>query len=144
MLDLIIAGDFRELRRFWAAKMPNMPQPQNDEEAELVMHQTRTMASIPVKLRIWSHRWLKERDQPSFLPSHLIEQAEKFPVENCYSVGIAIGAVEASMLPVAERVRHAMETSVQEAMAGRVRPSNEQLRAVMSEAREKETKNLLG
>ena len=62
-------GDIHRTRFLWAHISPDMPQPENDAEAEVIMHQARTAAeSVPIQKRIYSHAFLEERGLPSQLP----------------------------------------------------------------------------
>lgn len=60
------------VRRIWAEVAPHLPQPANENETLFTLHMARTEAqSIPLNLRQYSHRWLRERGFGSMLPEAL-------------------------------------------------------------------------
>ncbi len=70
--------DVRRTRHLWAQVSPEMPQPESDAEAEVIMHQARTAAdSVPMPKRIYSHAWLAERGLPSQLPDGMKPPRER-------------------------------------------------------------------
>ncbi len=71
-------GDVHRTRHLWAQVSPDMPQPENYDEAEVIMHQARTAAdSVPIHKRIFSHAFLAERGLPSQLPDGLKPPRER-------------------------------------------------------------------
>ena len=71
-------GDVSRTRHLWAQVSPEMPQPQTDDEAEVIMHQARTAAdSVPMQKRIYSHAFLAERGLPSQLPDGMKPPRER-------------------------------------------------------------------
>lgn len=63
--------DVRGARKLWAHVAPHLAT-NSDKEALFTLHLARTGAnSIPVKLRVYSDRWLRERGVGSMLPKHL-------------------------------------------------------------------------
>ena len=71
-------GDARRTRHLWAQVSPDMPQPESDAEAEVIMHQARTAAdSVPMQKRIYSHAFLAERGLPSQLPDGMKPPRER-------------------------------------------------------------------
>lgn len=144
MIDLLIAGDFKSLRKFWSEKMPGMPQPENDEQAEIAMHHARTMSDIPSSLRMWSHKWLEERGLPSALPENLKERAKRLEPKVFRTVGISIASSDPWFKPVAEAIQRKMETKVLEVFSENKEPSSEVIRELLDEVREKEILKLLG
>lgn len=143
--DLLEAGDVRSLRRYWAEKAPNMPQPKNAEEAELVMHRARTEAeSVAFRHRAYSHAWLCERGLPSGLPDRLKPSAEKlYPVTKT-GVLISVNFRSKWMRPAIAEVRGAMEGAVLEAEADGLLENAAHVSARMKAAREKTMKVLFG
>lgn len=142
--SLLAAGDVRGLRAYWAKVSPQLPQLRNDEEAEIAMHMARTSAkSIPLKLRVWSHRWLVERMLPSQLPDALRARAERmYPVVRD-AVGISVNFSSALLAPAALEIRSSMEDAVEDAYAeGRTDPGFVTSR--MQEARARTTRALFG
>lgn len=103
--QLLIEGDFRAMRRVFAAHCPHLPEPADDDQAEVSMHMARTGAeSIPFRHRAWSHRWLSERKYPSLLSDKLKPKAERlYPVARPI-VGIAIKSLNKSRQPEADFV----------------------------------------
>ncbi len=68
LIDLDVNG----IRKLWAEVSPYLPQPQNTKEALFSLHMARTEAqSVPLGLRQYSHRWLRERGFGSMLPEAL-------------------------------------------------------------------------
>ena len=72
------SGDVRRTWQLWAAISPDMPQPENYDEAEVVMHQARTASeSMALEKRIYSHAFLDERGLPSHLPDEMKPKRER-------------------------------------------------------------------
>ena len=142
--NLLEAGDLDGLREHWAAAMPNMPQPETREQAEIVMHHARTQAeSLPLKARAYSHKWLCERKLPSGLPDRLKPSAERLYPTVATSVGISVNARNPWFKPAIAEVQGAMEYAVNEAYAdGRQEPDF--VRGRMNDARERTFKALFG
>lgn len=116
--QLLEAGDVDALRSAWSRVAPHLPQPASREAAEFVMHHARTqMASLPLRARAWSHRWLSERDRPSGLPDMLRPRAERMYPVIAEGVGISVNFNSEWMKPAAAEVRGAMEDVVAEAYA---------------------------
>ena len=143
--NLLEAGDVDGLRAHWAAAMPNMPQPETREAAEIVMHHARTQAeSLPLQARAWSHRWLCERDLPSGLPDRLKPSAEQICPVVKTSVFLSINSRSPWMKPACDEVRKAMECAVEEIYADGRQEDAALLRSRMNEARDKTYKALFG
>lgn len=141
---LLEEGDFKGLRRAWKELMPGMPQPKNLDEAEKTMHMARTAsASIPLRLRAYSHSWLRERNLPSQLPEKFKPRAERmFPVV-VEGVGVSVNFVSPHLQPAAEKVQTAMNLAIEEAFAdGEKDPAV--IKAKMMAAKDKEMKALFG
>jgi hypothetical protein len=143
--DLLEAGDVASLRRYWAEKAPNMPQPKNAGEAEIVMHRARTEAeSVAFRHRAYSHAWLCERSLPSGLPDRLKPSAEKlYPVVKT-GVMISVNFKSAWMRPAAGEVHGAMAAAVLEAEADGRLEDAAHVSARMRMAREKTLRALFG
>lgn len=137
-------GDLKALRGIWAKAAPHLPQPQNDEQAEIVMHRTRTEAtSVHFRFRAWSHRWLTERNLPSGLPDMLRPKAERMYPRVVEGVGISVNFRSSILKPAATEIRTAMEAEVEDAYAhGRTEPGF--VKARMEEARARTLKALFG
>ena len=131
------ACDVTGVRRLWAHEFPHLPQPQDDEEALVVLHMARTAAaSIPLKLRAYSHRWLLDHDFPSQLPDELKPAAERMYPKVVTAVGISVNASSELLEPAMEAVRKAMQDAVLEAYADGKQDDIAHLRKRMKEARD--------
>lgn len=110
----LVDGDAGAVRRLYAAVAPHMPQPADQAEAEIVLHMARTQSEgVPVRLRAWSHAWLRERGLPSQLPDDLRPAAERAHPIVVSAVGVAVKA----MSPDREALARAMETAMSNAVA---------------------------
>lgn len=129
--------DVPAARRLWAHAMPGLPQPESDAEVLATLHHARTQAaSLALRLRAWSHRWLLDHGLPSGLPDDLRPRAERMYPKVVSAVGIAVKPLTAAHRPLALAIRGAMEEAVMDAYAtGRTEP--EFVRARMREARAK-------
>lgn len=142
---LLIAGDVQGLRGLWEVAMPHLPQPKSYAEAEKVMHITRTQtASIPLRPRAYSHRWLTERNLPSYLPDELKPKAERMYPVVVEGVGIFVKpSNNAYLRPAQLEVQTSMEHAVADAYAeGRTDP--EFVKARMAEAKDRTMRALFG
>lgn len=55
--------DVPGIRKLWAHVSPHLAQPKTDLEALTTLHIARTQAeSLPLRLRQYSYKWLRERD----------------------------------------------------------------------------------
>jgi hypothetical protein len=102
----------------WSSVNPHLPQPANAEDAEVCLHLARTAAAtIDIKLRAYSHRWLTERKYPSQLPDKLKPRAERmFPVV-ASAAGFAWGSASAILQPAKPYVDRAVSARVEELFA---------------------------
>lgn len=145
---LLEAGDVDALRKAWSRVAPHLPQPASREQAEVVMHHARTQtASLPLRARAWSHRWLSERGLPSGLPDPLRPKAERIYPRIAEGVGISVNFKSAWMKPAAAEVRGAMEDAVSEAYAdtrGGQRPDPGFVAARMKDAKARKLRALFG
>ena len=91
-------GDVSRTRHLWAQVSPEMPQPQTDDEAEVIMHQARTAAdSVPMQKRIYSHAFLDERGLPSHLPDGMKPPRERHGPPVIFPAAlIAVGSLSRS------------------------------------------------
>lgn len=142
--NLLEAGDVEGLRSFWRDAASGMPQPETREQAEIVMHMTRTAAgSVSFRHRAYSHRWLTERNYRSQLPESLKPRAEQLHPQVVEAVGISVNFLSPYMAPAAAEVRKVMEHAVEDAYAeGRREPDF--VRQQMREARTKVERALFG
>lgn len=141
---LLEAGDIRALRTAWGRVAAHLPQPESDEQAEIVMHHARTSSeSISFEARAWSHRWLTERNLPSGLPDELKPPAERLYPRIAEAVGISVKASNPHLQAAAQEVQGAMAHAVEDAYAeGRTDPAF--VKARMEEARQRTYKALFG
>lgn len=142
--NLLEAGDVEGLRAFWRKAAPHLPQPESREQAEIVMHRARTeAASVSLRARAWSHRWLCDRGIPSGLPDDLKPKAERIYPRIVTAVGISVKAQSRHLKPIAAIVERAMADAVEDAYAdGRTDP--EFVKARMTEARERAWRSVMG
>lgn len=83
-------GDVAMLWRLWGKLNPGAYQPANWQEAEIQLHLARAAAdSVAIRLRCYSHHWLKERGLASPLPEALKPDAERFQPKVASAVGFA-------------------------------------------------------
>lgn len=138
------SGDVDGLRAAWAAVMPELPQPETREQAEIVMHRARTEAEcLPLRARAYSHRWLTERLLPSGLPDHLKPGAERLYPRVVDAVGVSINFRSRLLKPASRIVERSMCDAVEDAYAaGRKEPAF--VKARMTEARDRTIKALFG
>lgn len=138
-------GDHRRLRRAWPELFPHLPGPKTDDEAEIVLHHTRTQnPRIEFKLRAWSHRWLIERDLPSGLPDELKPKAERLYPVVVSAVFVSANSNSPALRPLAKLVQNAMSDAVLEAEADGRLLDAPFVRARIQDARKKTFKQLLG
>lgn len=121
LVDLDVAG----VRALWRRVAPHLAQPLNDDEALATLHRARSeAASIGLKLRAYSHRWLLDHGYPSGLPDELKPKAERMYPRIVDAVGISVRASSPELLPLAMEVEQAMSDAVAEAYAdGRKDPA---------------------
>jgi hypothetical protein len=142
MRQVLVECDVSGARRLWAEYAPHMPQPQNDAEALVCLHRARTeAASIALRLRAYSHRWLVDNGWPSGLPDELRPKAERLYPRIALSVGIGVKSVYPD---VAAEIRSAMEDAVLEAEADGRLTDAPFVKGRMMEARAKARKILFG
>lgn len=141
----IIDIDIPAARKLWRHVAPHFPQPKTDHEALTTIHMARTqMDAMPMQMRAYSHRWLLDSGYPSQLPDELKPQAERMYPRIIEAVGLSINSSSPHLKPVADMVRIAMENTINDAYSNRVRPSLDQIKDMMAQARVKIIKKLLG
>lgn len=135
--QLLEDGDVDGLWQAWGRIAPHLPQPKTRQDAETTMHIARTAAaSIPEAARLYSHRWLTERNLPSQLPGDMLPKIVD-------AVGISVNFTSPYLKPAAAEVRGAMEHAVLDRFAmGDKRP--EIVQTAMREARDRTMKALFG
>ena len=142
--QLLEDGDVTGLRQAWSKIAPHMPQPETFEAAEITMHMTRTAsATISLKARAYSHRWLSERMLPSQLPDELKPEAERLYPRIASVVGVSVNFGSKHLASAAVEVRTAMSDAVEDAYAeGRRDPRF--IQQQMHEARHRAMRSLFG
>ena len=112
--------DVEGIKKLWSHVAPNMPQPENGYQAAAQIHIARTgMEKMPVKLRLYSHCWLRDEGliKASKLPDHLRPRAEReYPV-GVRAVGIAVKPLSGAFTPYHLGIRSEMEYAVHETYA---------------------------
>lgn len=138
-------GDLDGLRGIWAEAAPHLPQGMSDAQAEIVMHRARTeAASITLRARAYSHRWLCERNLPSGLPDDLKPKAERMYPRLVDAVGISVKARSPDFRPAALMIQTAMSDAVEEAYADGRGADIPFVRKRMREARARTLNKLFG
>lgn len=136
--------DINGMRKLWRHVSPHLPQPGSDAEILITLHHARTQAeSMPLKLRAYSHHWLRERSYPTGLPDQLKQSAERMYPRIAEAVGISVNAKSSFMKPIASIVQRAMADAVEDAYAdGKTEPGFVKTR--MFEARDRTLSKLIG
>ncbi len=81
------------IRRLWAHIAPAMPQGGTDRDVMIMIHHARTQsASLKLRLRAYSHRWLVDNGYPSGLPDELKPRAERMYPKVVGVVGISVNS----------------------------------------------------
>lgn len=138
------SGDVRLVRRASARLFPHLPPPASDNEAEASMHMARTqMPSMPLKLRVYSHRWLAERGLPSQLPDDLRPKVEQIHPVIAEGVLVAVDSQSEEMKPIAKLIEAAMCDAVEDCYANGDRDPRI-VKARMAEAKARKFRELLG
>lgn len=134
------------VRKLWQHLAPHMPQPSSDAEALATIHIARTQCeALPPSQRIWSHRWLTERNIPSSLPDHMRPSAEQVVPRIIKAVGNSVNFSSSLLKPVETPVRQAINHAILDIHADDPDFSDDDLiRRRMNEARMKTIKQLLG
>ena len=130
--------DVEGVKRLWHHMAPDLPQPQSDHDILVSIHHARTSAnSVHLRLRAYSHAWLRERGYPSALPDDLKPRAERMYPIAVRAVGIAVKSANEGS-PVGIAVQRAMEDAVLDIYADPKRWGDDALiKRRMMEARER-------
>lgn len=132
------------IRKLWRHVSPHLPQPKDDHEALVTIHQARTRAeSMAMRLRFYSHRWLLDNGYESGLPDRLKPSAERVYPRVVEAVGISCNATSSLFRPITGIIQGAMSDAVLECYADGERQP-EIVKGKMMEARRKTISNLLG
>jgi hypothetical protein len=130
--------------KLWEQVAPNMPQPKSEHEARVIMHHACTQtATVALRSRAYSHRWLIDNGYPSGLPDNLKRPAERMFPKIVDVVGIACGSASEAMRPLVPHVRGAMEEVVLDHYADGIKDPKI-IKPRMLEARRKAIKKLIG
>lgn len=138
------SGDVNLLRKTSAKLFPHLPQPETYADAEKSMHMSRTqLPTLSDAQRLYSHRWLTERNLPSQLPDELRPNAEQVCPVIAEGVMVAVMAQTDEMKPFAAELERRMSDAVEDAYAnGDTAPAI--VRQRMQEARSRTYRELLG
>lgn len=118
MLRCIRDLDHETARRLWKLERPNAPQPEGDYQAMMMLHYARTkLASIPERLRLYSHCWLRDAGFPSALPDALRPKAERMYPVGARAVGISSSKLNGTKTPLNYAVQKVMSDAVLETYA---------------------------
>lgn len=110
--------DIADARRLWAIVFPQFPQDASDNDILISLHRARTeAASVSLKHRAYSHRWLLDNGYSSGLPDNLKPKAERLYPKIAKGVGISVNTRSEYLKPAMLLVRQAMENAVLEADA---------------------------
>src|SRR5262245_55445079 len=110
----LVNCDADGIMKLWRHVAPHLPQPETAYEANAAIHMARTQSeNVPVKLRLYSHAWLRDEGLPSQLPDHLKARAERLYPVGTKAVGIAVR----HRLPRSLGIRGVMENAVHETYA---------------------------
>jgi hypothetical protein len=122
--------------RLWKQERPHAPQPENTYQAVMMLHYARTkLASMPQRLRFYSHCWLRDEGLPSALPDHLKPKAERMYPVGVRAVGIASGSAPGRKGPFNYAIEKVMSDAVKETYADGHENQPEIVRARMLEKR---------
>lgn len=136
--------DVAAARALWGQLAPGMPQPESEQHALAAIHYARTtMASIRLRRRAYSHRWLLDHGLPSGLPDDLKPRAERLYPRIVDAVGISANFRSPLLRPAQPIVQGAMSDAVEECYAeGRPEPGF--VKARMIDAKDRTIRHLFG
>ena len=144
MRRCLIALDVKAIRALWKHVAPEMPQPESDEEALVTMHMSRTSAEfLPLKLRAYSHAFLRDNGLPSQLPDHLRPSAEQLCPRIVDAVGYAPKFRSPLLKPLKPLIVKAVGDAIEDCYAEN-RTDPVFVTRQMHEAKEKVIKQLMG
>lgn len=137
--------DVAAARRLWRHMAPHLHQPANDHEMLLQLHYQRTqMKSMPLKLRVYSDRWLVDHGYPTAMPDKLRALGDRLYPRVVEGVGISVAVSSEFMRPVGDALVHAQAVVVADAYNSGPVVDPVKLKAAMEEARLAEKRRLLG
>jgi hypothetical protein len=137
--------DVKGMRRLFRHVHPELPQPKTDHEALFAIHHARTQAgTFALRLRAYSHAWLRDHGYPSALPDELRPKAEQMYPRFVEGVGIACRGTSEIGRAVAPIIQTAMSDAVMDIYADNRSPDPVLVKARMMEARKLTVKKLIG
>lgn len=138
--QLLASGDAAAVVRAWDKLFPGATPPASLHEAEIAMHYARTLSrAVPMRARLYSHAWLRERSVPSGLPDHMRAAADRLYPRKVEGVAISSMFVRPTTLPL----RGVQEYAVNEVYADHgPHPDPLKVKARMAELRAREAKKL--
>lgn len=136
--------DVAAIRRLSEHIWPHLPAPKTDGEALATIHHARTQTRrINLKLRFYSHCWLRDRNLPSALPDELKPKAERMYPRVVGAVGISVGSSSVIGKAIAPIIERSMSDAVMDCYSeNKTDPTFVKKR--MFEAKAKTIKQLLG
>lgn len=136
--------DVDTARRHWSSMFPGQPIV-DDARILAMLHLSRTMTpGIADRLRFYSHRWLIDRNLPTFLPDRLRAKAEReYPVVKT-GVGVAVRFQSPLLKPIGAQVEAAMADAVLEAEADGKMNDVDHVRRRMAQAKAETMSKLIG
>lgn len=141
----LVELDVDTMRRLASEVFIGMPVAKDDREVLTTMHVARTsMASLPFKLRAYSHAWLKERNLPSQLHPTLWPKAERMFPQVVEGVGIAVQAFSSIGRAIAPIIEGAMSDAVMDIYADNLHPNAKKVKKRIIEVREKTVVQMIG
>lgn len=104
--------------RLWKHIGPNMPQPENEYQAYIMIHYARThMRKMPNHYRFYSHCWLRDEGLPSALPDNMKPKAERLYPVGVRAVGVASTKIGGEKTPFNDAIQKVMVDAVLETYA---------------------------
>jgi hypothetical protein len=101
----------------WPVVFPGQPVP-NSDGITIFLHYARTESqAMPLRLRVYSHRWLTERGMPSGLPDELRQKADRLYPRIVEAVGVGVKAFSEATVPLARAIERAMSDAVADCYA---------------------------
>jgi hypothetical protein len=104
--------------KLWKHVKPDMPQPENEHQALVLIHYARTqMRKMPNKLRFYSHCWLVGESLPSALPDNMRPRAQRMYPIIVKAVGVGSGSFGGVKRPFNIAIQSVMVDAVKECQA---------------------------
>lgn len=110
--------DVGAVMKLWKHISPDMPQPDNEHQARVMIHYARTrMQKMPNRYRFYSHCWLRDEGLPSALPDNMRPRAERLYPVGVRAVGVSSGKAGGEKTEFNYAVQKAMSDAVLETYA---------------------------